>query len=182
MNDAACIDNAFLQQQCQPGKHMKTLVPLIFMTLLSLTAQARILEIGSGAAYQALAAAAADAMPGDTIMYLAGEYAGGEFVANLQGSPDAWILLMAEPGKTVHLRGGSSAIQFTDPAYLHIRGLSFSGQTGNGMNIDDGGSYDTPAHNLIIEDCSWNGNDTTGNNDLLKLTHHYPSMFQLELE
>ena len=132
-----------------------------------MAAQARVLFIGDGG-YAGLEAAAADARPGDTIMFRAGTHAGGAFVADLQGRPDAWITITGEAGAII--QGGTNAFQLTDPAYLRISDLVFAGQTGNGLNIDDGGSYDTPARHLLIENCEWRGLAATGNNDQLKMS------------
>lgn len=140
---------------------------LLACFLPAMALQARVLFVGDGG-YAGLEAAAVDARPGDTIMFRAGSHAGGAFVANLQGRPDAWITITGEAGALI--RGGTNAFQLTDPAYLRISGLVFEGQTGNGLNIDDGGSYDTPARHLLIENCEWRGIAATGNNDQLKMS------------
>lgn len=137
-----------------------------FATTSSLHAQ-RVLVVGSGG-YPRLEAAAADVLPGDTIRFAAGTHAGGAYVANLQGTREAWITITGEPG--ARIVGGTNAIQLTDPMYLRITHLAFEGQTGNGLNIDDGGSYDTPAKHLVIEHCSWGALAATGNNDQLKMS------------
>lgn len=146
---------------------MRTFFLLIAILLFDISAQARVLPIGSGG-YGSLEAAAADAMPGDTILFLGGTHAGGAYVANLQGAPEAWITITGENGALIS--GGGNAFQLTDPAYLRITHLSFDGQTGNGLNIDDGGTYESPARHLLIEDCEWLGINATGNNDMLKMS------------
>ncbi|MFZ1729351.1 MAG: right-handed parallel beta-helix repeat-containing protein [Bacteroidota bacterium] len=140
--------------------------PMIVLILSS--AQAKVLPIGSGE-YSGLEAAAADALPGDTILFRSGTHAGGAYVANLKGrSPDAWITITGEPGALIY--GGGNAFQLSDPEFVRITHLTFDGQTGNGVNIDDGGSYETPARSINIEDCEWLGINATGNNDMLKLS------------
>lgn len=129
-----------------------------------------ILHVGAGQQYTSLTAAATDAQPGDTILLHAGTYPGGLYIAGLQGAPDAWITLRNAPGETVVFEGGNNAIQFSDPAWLHLRGLTFQHQTGNGFNLDDGGTYDTPAHHVVFENCTFRDISATGNNDLLKLS------------
>lgn len=142
---------------------------LIGLTSLSLTAQ-NTLHVGSGQTYPNLSAAVNAVEPGDTVLIHAGTYPGGLFFGNLQGQPDAWISIRNAPGETVIFQGGNNAIQLSDPAFLHISGLIFQGQTGNGFNTDDGGSYDTPAHHIIFENCTFRDMAATGNNDLLKLS------------
>ncbi len=131
---------------------------------------ARILEVGVNRPYATLRAAASDAAPGDTILIRAGVYAGNEMISNLQGTESQWITIMAAPGEDVLIQGGRTAWHFVDPAYLRIRGISFRGQTINGVNIDDGGDYSTPARYVEIEDCRWLGMNASGNNDELKLS------------
>ncbi|MCS7035664.1 MAG: right-handed parallel beta-helix repeat-containing protein [Saprospiraceae bacterium] len=128
------------------------------------------LHIGPGKPYPNLAAAAAVAQPGDTLLLHAATYSGGLFISNLKGTPNQWITIRNAPGATVIFQGGTNAIQFTDPAYVHIAGLIFQQQTGNGLNVDDGGTYATPAHHLIFERCIFRDMAASGNNDLLKLS------------
>jgi hypothetical protein len=58
----------------------------------------------------------------------------------------------------------------TDAAYILIRGIIFQQQTGNGFNVDDGGSYSTPSHHIVFESCTFRDMQATGNNDLLKMS------------
>lgn len=128
------------------------------------------LHVGPGQTYPNLATAVSAVQPGDTIEIHAGSYPGGLYFGNLQGMANKWITLRAATGETVVFEGGSNAIQLTDPAYLHLRGLIFQHQTGNGFNTDDGGSYGTPAHHIIFEHCTFRDMSASGNNDLLKLS------------
>jgi hypothetical protein len=66
--------------------------------------------------------------------------------------------------------GGNTAFQLSDVSYLHIKGLSFEAQKTNGVNIDDGGTYESPSHHIIIENCTWYNMNASGNNDELKLS------------
>lgn len=130
----------------------------------------RTLEVGSGREFSNLQSAAAQAQPGDTILIRNGVYGGGDYIENLQGTTDKWITVKAEPNENVLFQGGSQAFHLIDPAYLRIEGLTFAGQTGNGVNIDDGGTYNSPAHHIIIDNCTWASMNATGNNDELKMS------------
>jgi hypothetical protein len=44
------------------------------------------------------------------------------------------------------------------------------GQSGNGINIDDGGTYDTPSQHLVLESLHVSKIGPTGNNDGIKLS------------
>lgn len=149
---------------------MKKFATLSLLAFCALTAQATTLHIGPGHPYATFEQAATDAQPGDTILFHGGTHTGGQYVADLQGTPDAWIYIQNAPGEEAIIEGGNNAIQFSDPAYLRISGLIFQHQAGNGVNTDDGGSYDTPAHHVVFENCTFRDMSATGNNDLLKLS------------
>lgn len=130
----------------------------------------RILKVGSGQPYNTILAAANVAIPGDSIICYDSVIQGGMFIANLQGNEDGWIYIFAAENTDVIIRGGSNSIQFSDGAYLHLEGFIFEDQTGNGLNIDDAGSFDTPTHHIHITNCIFRNINATSNNDLLKLS------------
>ncbi|MFM9951219.1 MAG: T9SS type A sorting domain-containing protein [Saprospiraceae bacterium] len=148
---------------------MRALVILLMLCIYTISPAAT-LHVGPGQTYPALSSAVAAVTPGDTILIHTGTYPGGLFFTNLQGNANQWITIKSAPGATVVFDGGNNAIQLSDPAYLWIRGLIFQHQTGNGVNIDDGGTYATPAHHVVIEDCVFRDMAVSGNNDLLKLS------------
>ncbi len=143
------------------------------MFLIGEIALADILTVGDGGdgyQYSTIEQAAEYAVPGDTIMVHTYVYQGGMTITGLKGNEDNYITIMAAPGAEAIISGGSSGIHFIDIAYVNIIGFKFRDQTGNGVNIDDGGSYDTPSHNIHIIDCQWLGMNATGNNDELKMS------------
>lgn len=144
----------------------------IFGLFAACCLSARTLEVGAGRQFARLQAAAAVAAPGDTILIRGGIYGGGDFIANLQGTPAAWITIRAATGEEAVFRGGAQAFHLTDPRYLRIEGLKFEQHTGNGINLDDGGTFDSPAHHIVIERCEWRGMSAiaTGNHDELKMS------------
>lgn len=145
-------------------------VYLIMALSCASTTFARTINVEPGGIHPTLEAAAAVVDPGDTILFSAGVHAGGQYVSGLQGRSDAWITIMGSLGEEVIIRGGTNGWQLVDAVFLHISGFILEGQTGNGWNFDDGGSFDTPAHHIVIEHCEWRGIDATGNNDQLKLS------------
>ena len=162
---------------CKPVVLVAVLLPFIMSCKKTLeqsppnnTTGTNIHNVGTGWPYATLAAAAAVAKPGDTIQINNGTYSGGDNITNLQGTSAAWITIRAAKGATVLYSGNTQAFQLSDPAYLRIQGLQFEKQSANGVNIDDAGTFDTPAHDIIIENCEWLDIGGTGNNDLLKLS------------
>ncbi|MBK6998055.1 MAG: right-handed parallel beta-helix repeat-containing protein [Lewinellaceae bacterium] len=149
---------------------MKKTPCIILFLLLSFGLSAATHHVGNGQTYANLSAAVAITQPGDTIIIHGGTYAGGLTINNLKGTANQWITIRNAVGETVVFEGGGNAIQFVEPAYLHIIGLIFQHQTGNGVNTDDGGTYDTPAHHVVFENCVFRDMSASGNNDLLKLS------------
>jgi len=137
--------------------------------LISLDAQ-RILNVGPGQTYANPAAAAAVALPGDLIRIHPATYQGSFFINNLKGTANAWIRIEGTQRDQVIFQGGSESMHFTDAEYLHISNITVRGQTGNGMNIDDAGTFESPTKFIIIEHCTFRDMAATGNNDLLKLS------------
>lgn len=149
---------------------IRILLLILFIAVRPNGLCAATLHVGAGQTYPNLAAAVAVVQSGDTIEIHAGTYAGGLYFGNLKGSASQWITIRAAAGETVIFEGGGNAIQLADPAYLRLQGLIFQHQTGNGVNTDDGGSYNTPAQHIIFETCTFRDMSATGNNDLLKLS------------
>ncbi len=113
--------------------------------------------------------AAGLARPGTAILLGPGTYPGGFFFTNLQGTEAAPIVIGAlDPQNPPVIQGGANGIQLTDPAHLELRDLILRGATGNRLNIDDGGSFNTPAHHLILRRQRMAVVGPTGNRDGIK--------------
>lgn len=152
---------------------MIQLQKFLYSLLLSLTffsMYGRILPTGAGKTYATITAATKVAQPGDTILCFDATISGGMYIENLQGTAQNWVWIMAAHPGEITITGGGNSIQFTDARYVGIKGFVISGQTGNGMNLDDGGSYASPTHHIRIQDCIFENINATGNNDLLKLS------------
>ena len=152
---------------------LKISIPVLIFCLILLKCDllsAKTILVGSKLPNKNLADAVSVAAPGDTIRFQKGIYSGGQIIKDLKGTAKGWITLYASVSDSVIIRGGSTSWQFTDPAYLQIEGFIFEEQTANGMNIDDGGDYSTPAQHVIFKNCIFRNIKATGNNDLLKLS------------
>ncbi len=149
---------------------MRLFCILLPLACLCTSLQAKVLHTGHGQPFPDVSAAAKAAVPGDTILVHNGTYPGEQSLQSLQGKPGRWIYILAEKQGGVVFKGGVSAWRGSDIAYLHIEGMVFTGQTGNGLNLDDGGTYATPAHHITFRHCTFRDMAATGNNDLLKLS------------
>jgi hypothetical protein len=111
------------------------------------------------------------AKPGTKILLAPGTYAGGMSFQNLQGEAGKPVILgAADPKNPPVIDGGASGLHLTDPAYVELHDLIIAKSSGNGLNIDDGGSYDTPAHHVVLLRLVVRDTGSDGNHDGLKLS------------
>lgn len=115
--------------------------------------------------------AMASVSAGTRVLLSPGTYPGGFFFANLRGEPDLPIIVSAaQPQNPPLIQGGANGIQLSDPSWVEISDLVFVGATGNGLNIDDGGSFDTPAHHITLRRLRISQVGPEGNRDGIKLS------------
>lgn len=113
----------------------------------------------------------AEAKPGTRIRIAPGNYRPGVSARDLHGTADTPIVIEGtDARKSPVFRGGTTGWHLSDCSYLTLRNLSIGGQSGNGLNIDDGGSYDTPSHHILLENISVADIGPTGNHDGIKLS------------
>jgi hypothetical protein len=111
-------------------------------------------------------AALAAAAPGDEILLQPGLYGGGHFRANLSQVSIRSI----DPDNQAIIDGGGNGIQLSDATNVTISDLAFRNQTGNGINIDDGGSFASPATGITLRNITVRDIATAGNHDGIKLS------------
>jgi hypothetical protein len=111
-------------------------------------------------------AALAAAAPGDRILLQPGVYAGGHFRANLRQV----TIRGADPANRAVIDGGANAIQLSDAQQVTIEHLEFRNQSGNGLNIDDGGPDATPSTDITLRNIVVRDIVTPGNHDGIKLS------------
>lgn len=118
-----------------------------------------------------LVQAVRSAKPGTKILLAAGRYAGDLSFDRLQGKAgEPIILCAADPQKPPVIEGRSFGLHLTDPAHVELRDLVIANCRANGLNIDDGGSYDTPAHHVVLERLVIRDIGSDSNHDGLKLS------------
>jgi hypothetical protein len=118
-----------------------------------------------------LRAALQAAKPGDRIEVAPGDYTGGLHLPRLRGESGRPIVLTAaDPQRPPHFRGGGSGIHFVDPAFLEISHLVLTGATGNGLSLDDGGTYSPAPRGIVLRGLHVSAIGPRGNADALKLS------------
>jgi hypothetical protein len=120
--------------------------------------------------YKTLGFAAGQAGPGTRIFLHEGTYQPDQRIQNLQGTAEAPIVIRGVDTQSVIFDGGSSAFQISDPEYVILEKLTVQNASANGINIDDGGTYETPAHHLVLRDVRVRDIGPTGNRDGIKLS------------
>ena len=113
-----------------------------------------------------------DAGPGTRIMLAAGEYRGGVTINAVSGTKDAPVVIAGRDPRNLPVfeGGGGVALHLVDCSHVTLRNIRVSGYPGNGINADDGGTYDTPARGLRFENLVIERTGPKGNHDALKLS------------
>lgn len=126
-----------------------------------------------GAPFRSIEEAAAAATPGTAIRLGPGTHANAQYVSGLRGTAEAPIWIGGEPGgPRPVISGGAEALHLTRPAYVVVHDLEVTGQTANGLNVDDGGDFadEAAAHHVAIVDVFVHDIGAGGNNDCIKLS------------
>lgn len=111
--------------------------------------------------------ALARATPGTTLVLAAGDYE-GIAASGVSGTAAAPIVLRAE--RRSEPPRFQTGIHLTDLAHVEIDGLLVTGAAGNGINIDDGGTFTTPSHHVILRHVTVRDIGGDGNHDGIKLS------------
>ena len=96
---------------------------------------------------EALAAALRAAKPGTTILVAPGRY-GSLSAAGVAGAPGAPVRVRAADRADPPCFTGTVYLQ--DPSWVELEDLRVEGAAGNGFNLDDGGTFESPAHHLVL--------------------------------
>ena len=109
--------------------------------------------------------------PGDTITLAPGNYGNGVWISKVSGTKKKPIIITgSDERKAPVFSGGTEAIHLSDCNYVVLRNIKVSGCKGNGINADDGGSFDTPSRGLVFENITIEDIGPKGNFDGLKLS------------
>lgn len=115
--------------------------------------------------------AVAGAKPGTKIVVAPGNYPGGLSFAGLRGEKDRPIVVAAaDPVQKPVIEGGNFCLHLSDPVYVELHDLVLTKGGGNGLNIDDGGSFDTPAEHVVLRGLTVRDIGGDRNHDAIKLS------------
>jgi hypothetical protein len=109
--------------------------------------------------------------PGTRILVAPGKYPGGFHFTNVKGEPHRPVVIAAADAKNPPIfRGGNTGLHLTDAAHVELHDLAFVGAGVNGLNIDDGGSYESPTHDIVLRRLKVSEVGSNGNHDGVKLS------------
>lgn len=118
-------------------------------------ASARGVHMGPSQPYANIQAAAAAALPGDTIYVHAGSYAGYQFVSDWHGAPRQMIVVTRFDHDTTSISGGW---QFSKISFVRFEHLTFRATTqlpGRVFHVENGGSCATQSHHIEVDSCEF---------------------------
>lgn len=122
------------------------------------------------APFRSIADALAGVRPGTKVNVAPGRYAAIGTVAGLQGNATAPIAIKGRDGAVIDTGGSGVALHLVDPRFVVVEGLVIENTVPHGINIDDGGSYDSPAAHVVLRRMSFRNIGDGGNNDCLKMS------------
>ena len=99
-----------------------------------------------------------------TLKIAPGDYPGGHSVSGIENL----TVEALDPKTPPSFNGGKTAFQFSRCPGLTLRHLRISGQSLNGLNLDDGGLRDHPVAGITLENIEVTDIGPTGNHDGIK--------------
>ena len=102
---------------------------------------------------------------GDQIVLEPGTYSGELYRENLRQV----TIRSADPDNPAVIEGGDYGLHLADPVEVTLSDLVFQGQADNGINIDDAGSYETPARDIRLIRITVKDMVNSGNHDAIKM-------------
>lgn len=107
------------------------------------------------------------ARPGDEIVIAPGDYR-GVHVANVSGSAERPIVVRGQRADAPPTFVGG--LHLSDVSHLRLERFAVRGTATNGINIDDGGTFDSPSHHIALVHVTVVDTGGAGNVDGIKLS------------
>jgi hypothetical protein len=117
--------------------------------------------------FRTIRAAGERATPGTRIVVAAGRY-GTVALGGMKGEPTRPIAFVGT-GAVIDAASGTGWAM-SDAAYVVVEGFTIENAQVHGMNLDDGASYETPAHHIVLRNLTVRNAGSGGNNDCIKMS------------
>jgi len=111
-----------------------------------------------------LRATLADLKPHTTLQIAPGDYPGGHHITGIEHL----TLEALDKNNPPRFIGGNTAFQFSRCPHLTLSHLHITGQSANGLNLDDGGQLDSPTPGITLDHLEVRDIGPTGNHDAIK--------------
>ncbi|MHC4434356.1 MAG: right-handed parallel beta-helix repeat-containing protein [Planctomycetota bacterium] len=109
--------------------------------------------------------------PGTTLLLEPGVYSGGLYLRDVKGTREKRIVIRgSDPDNRPLFSGGRQAIHLANCSHLTLGNITVKDFPTNGINIDDGGTFETPAHHIVVENVTILETGPKGNHDALKMS------------
>ncbi len=138
-----------------------TLTSLLLSSAFTHAFQAQTVQIASATE---LTAALRALSPGTTLRIAPGDYTGSYSISGIERV----TIEAADPQNPPHFQGGKQAWHFSRCPHLTVRHLRISGQSLNGLNLDDGGQLTDPVPGITLEHLDISDIGPKGNHDGIK--------------
>jgi hypothetical protein len=106
----------------------------------------------------------ADLKPHTTLQIAPGDYPGGHHITGIEHL----TLEALDKNNPPRFIGGNTAFQFSRCPHLTLSHLHITGQSANGLNLDDGGQLDSPTPGITLDHLEVSDIGPTGNHDAIK--------------
>jgi hypothetical protein len=106
----------------------------------------------------------ADLKPHTTLQIAPGDYPGGHHITGIEHL----TLEALDKNNPPRFIGGNTAFQFSRCPHLTLSHLHITGQSANGLNLDDGGQLDSPIPGITLDHLEVSDIGPTGNHDAIK--------------
>lgn len=113
--------------------------------------------------------AAAAATPDTLIRVAAGTYDHVRAISP-RGEEGRPIKFLADGEVVIDAGAGNTGWTMNDAQWVVLEGFTIRNAGVHGMNLDDGGSYETPAHHVVLRDITIPSAGSGGNNDCIKMS------------
>ncbi len=151
-----------------PGLHLFRAMTLGIIFAFPLSVHCGEINVSNAAE---LRKAVANAQAGTTILVAPGNYGSGFYFEDVSGTAAEPIIISgADDTELPRFTGGKGAIHLSNCNHLVLRNLIISGCTSNGINCDDGGTFDTPSVGIVLDKIRIEDIGPDGNIDGLKLS------------
>ena len=122
----------------------------------------------AGSPFDTIDRALSAASPGTRILVAGGTY-GPIDIGSRSGADGSPLAIVADGEVTIDAAGGVG-VRASDASWIVLEGLTITNAGIHGMNIDDGGSFDTPSHHVVLRAITIAGAGSGGNNDCIKMS------------